>query len=336
VQRCVTSIRDACEESQFANYEVKIVTDGSGSEISGADKIVVPASYTPQNKSRFKARSLSYALSVLPHSLNVWYLHLDEDAHITSQGVKSVLSYIIEGGKPVSNGPSVYPLQKSIWGFFAEAHRQWTFYWLRGRLENQIPLWMNGSNMLIRSDIEHSVGWDHPISKTTGQYISEDTRFAYEAKKKFGDVFGWHGGLTIEAPPPNVFGVIRQRQRWFYGGLLILKYIPKTQLPRRLYSSLSWVDGFFLGVMSILWITGIYTVSFWFAGIIIFTRIFWIGRYQLGLYRNLRYSNIALPDQIVLHIGLAVLTPVVELLCTLPTVYALIHPPKTFEITEKI
>jgi cellulose synthase/poly-beta-1,6-N-acetylglucosamine synthase-like glycosyltransferase len=328
----VDSIKSSCAEVGFSNYEIKLVVDEPGDNIDDADTILVPKDFTC--KSKYKARAMHYALRFLPNSKDAWILHLDEDAKVTAQGISSIIKYIQKGGKPIANGPSVYPYRGNILTFYAEAQRQWTFYWLKDQLQTSTVHWLNGSNLLIRSDIEQAVGWDF-----VNCYISEDSRFGYEATKKFGRIFGWHGGLTIEKPPVRVKDILTQRVRWFFGGILNLRYVPKGRLPRRIYSMLAWLNGLILTLLFFILVGGVYHepwFSHWFVihGFTV-TALFWLSRYQIGLYQNLRYSPISKIKKALLHAGLIVLAPVTDLLCTLPTVLSFIQRPKSFEITGK-
>ncbi|MDO8567464.1 MAG: glycosyltransferase family 2 protein, partial [Dehalococcoidales bacterium] len=175
------------------------------------------------------------------------------------------------------------------------------------------------------------VGWDF-----INCFISEDSRFGYEATKKLGHIFGWHGGLTIETPPASINGVIKQRTRWFFGSILNLRYVPKGRLPRRIYSILVWTNGLVLTLFFFILITGVINEP-WFSQLFIigFTVIFWLGRYQIGVYHNLKYSPISRAKKVLLHIGIIPLAPIVDLICTLPTVISLIKRPRSFEITAK-
>jgi beta-1,4-mannosyltransferase len=329
----VDSIKIACAEAGFSNYEIKLVVDKIEFHIDGTDVILVPPEFVCL--SRFKARALHYALGFLPNSKEVWTLHLDEDAKVTSQCVTSLVNYIQKGGNPVANGPSVFPYDGNIFTFYAEAQRLWTFYWLMDQQMTSRVHWLNGSNLLIRSDIEHAVGWSF-----VNCFISEDARFGYEATKKFGKIFGWHGGLTIETPPATLGGVLKQRTRWFYGSILNLRYVPKVRLPRRIYSVAAWWDGLVLTVFLFFILFSLGTgwtffSSQYFIYAVWATAIFWLGRYQIGVYQNLKYSPISKTKKFLLHLGIIPLAPVIDLICSLPTVLAFIKRPKTFEITAK-
>ena len=333
VSQSVDSIKTSCAAVGFSNYSIKVVVDEIGSgPIQGVETIVVPADFTIQ--SRFKARALHYALRFLPDDKNTWVLHLDEDALVTPQCVSSIVNYIMKGGKPIANGPSVFPYDGNVFTFLAEAQRHWTFYWLRDQLETSAVHWLNGSNLLIRTDIEHQIGWDFPNC-----FISEDSRFAYESSKKLHSAFGWHGGLTVETPPASIQGVLKQRMRWFYGSILNLRYVPRARLPRRIYSIAVWTNGLILTLFFFVLVLGVYHEP-WFSHLFIVhgftaTSLFWIGRYQIGIYQNLRFGKLSVGKRALLHLVGIPLVPVIDLLCTLPTVLGLIIRPKSFQITAK-
>ena len=82
-------------------------------------------------------------------------------------------------------------------------------------------------------------------------------------------------------------------------------------------------------------LAGLIHVDWWVQIVLGINTIFWLGRYQLGLLRNLQHNEIKGTKKAAYHLGLLVLTPAIELLCTIPTLYALIRPPKAFEVTGK-
>jgi cellulose synthase/poly-beta-1,6-N-acetylglucosamine synthase-like glycosyltransferase len=330
----VDAIKNSCNAVGFSNYKIMLVVDKVETTLDGVETLVVPKEFIC--KSQYKARALHYQLQHLPNSQNVWTLHLDEDAMVTTQCVTAIINYIKSGGNPVANGPSVFPYDGNLLTFYAESQRQWTFYWLKDQETTSIVHWLNGSNLLIRSDIEHAVGWDF-----INCFISEDARFGYEATKKFGGakIFGWHGGVTIETPPGSVKGLLKQRMRWFWGSILNLRYVPKARLPRRVYSITTWLDGLFLTVFAFFIITRIYPWRRFSDDILIWgltlTGVMWLARYQIAVYQNLRFSSLTRKKKILLQLGIVPLAPVADFLCNLPTVMALIMRPKAFEITAK-
>ncbi|MGD0793985.1 MAG: glycosyltransferase family 2 protein [Dehalococcoidales bacterium] len=331
----VQSIIASCYKCGFTNYEIKVLADKDG-ELEGAEHLIVPEDYVCHSK--FKARALNYALEFTPNSPDVWTLHLDEDAQITAQTVPSILKYIKKNGNPVADGPTVFPYDGNLLTFFVEAQRCWTYFWVKRQLETSGVYWMNGSNMLIRTDVEHKIGWDFENVK-----YSEDTRFAYEVSKRCGKVFGWHGGLTLEKPPKTAGAAIKQRKRWYWGGILMLKHIRFNDLWYRLYSYTAWFLGFILtmfipiGALNHIFPKELIptTVGFLSLGGVSLAGVLWLARYQLGLYWQLKYTPSSWIKKIGYHAGLFVLSPVIEFICTVPTILSFINPPKVFEVTDK-
>ena len=162
--------------------------------------------------------------------------------------------------------------------------------------------------------------------------------------KKYGKVFGWHGGLTIEKPPKTVGAAIRQRKRWYWGGMLQLKQMPRYRLPRRIYSSVCWFLGFVLtmfipiGIVNHFVPNQVIDTSIGFisvAGAVSITLMLWLARYQFGLYWQLKYTPSNWLKKVGYHLGLLILSPIIEFICTVPTLLAFINPPKVFQVTDK-
>ncbi|OGO31810.1 MAG: hypothetical protein A2Z29_08400 [Chloroflexi bacterium RBG_16_56_11] len=330
VQETINSINNACRGAGFTNYDIDVVADDEGVSLTGAQLILVPEDYVC--KSQFKARALNYSLKFLDNSKDVWILHKDEDSKIIPQTVISILHYIKNGGKPIANGPMMFPWDKNIFTFYLEAQRYWTFFWVKDQMRTGLVHWMNGSNMLMRSDIEHLIGWDFPNCP-----YSEDSRFAWEAGRKLGRVFGWHGGLTIEKPAKTFMSAMRQRRRWYAGWFFLLRYMYWRVWFYRSYSNVVWASSFFLLVMAPLAWFGVYRNDlFLLTGLTggFITAMHW-ARPQVGLYYNLKFTKFSTTKKILFHIGYVPFTWIIDFMNTFPTIWALVNPPKTFEITEK-
>jgi hypothetical protein len=336
VQESVDSVHASCRAIGYSNYQVLVVTDVE-SRFERATMVVVPPDY--RCNAAYKARALNYALRALPNSPSTWTFHLDEDAQVRPQTVASMLHYIATEGQTqfVAFGFQSAGHNRSLWGYFAEADRAWTMVWHRSQMR-KIPLWANGGNMLIRSDIEQDATWN------LGSHICEDTVFEYKVAEKYGPVFGWHGGTTMERAPSTIRGLVKQRRRWFHSGLLTMHLAPKEVRALRAYCMVTWVAAFvlvstfFAGAASFVFGVPRWSVlPLWLDILIAVMTVFWLARAQVGLYLITRHRN-PRPSggrRLAAHLGLFVVTPLVSLFCVLGPVVSLVAPPKSFEITDK-
>jgi cellulose synthase/poly-beta-1,6-N-acetylglucosamine synthase-like glycosyltransferase len=212
VQETIDAVHKAAKELEYEKYSVRVVADSIDNPCTNAEVQVVPASYKSVGK--HKARALQYALESIPSDENTWIFHLDEESVMTTQCFQASLEYIVDGGKPIAEGPINYPNDiRNIFTLFLEGERSISCFYCVDQMENT-PIWLHGSNLLVRSDVEHKVGWQF------GDSLAEDQRFAYEAESKIGkDAFGWHGGLLLEKPAFSIKDAIKQRKRWFAGSL---------------------------------------------------------------------------------------------------------------------
>jgi cellulose synthase/poly-beta-1,6-N-acetylglucosamine synthase-like glycosyltransferase len=336
VQESVDSVHDACRAIGYSNYRVLVVTDVE-SNFAGAEMVIVPADY--RCNAAYKARALNYALRVLPNSPSAWTFHLDEDAQVRAQTVAAMLHYIATEGqtKYVAFGFQSAGLNRSLWGYFAEADRAWTMVWHRTQMGG-IPLWANGGNMLIRSDIEQEATWN------LGSHICEDTVFEYKVAAQYGPIFGWHGGTTMERAPSTIRGLVKQRRRWFHSGLLTMHLAPKEVRTMRMYCIITWVAAFvlvctfFAGAASYVFGIPKWSVlPLWLDILIAVMTVFWLARAQVGLYLITRHRDPQprVRRRFAEHLVLIFATPVVSLFCVLGPVVSLVAPPKSFEITDK-
>jgi egghead protein (zeste-white 4 protein) len=143
-------------------------------------------------------------------------------------------------------------------------------------MANPPAIHMHGSNMLVRQDIEDTVGWDN------GKTLAEDQLFGFKVYEKYGNIFGWHGGLLLEQPPLTLADHFRQRKRWIKGTLENLKYLP-AKMRARIYIRIS---SFWLGFLSALGSTIMYVYLSWPATVQVFD---WIG-IHLGF--KISYNNV--------------------------------------------
>lgn len=71
------------------------------------------------------------------------------------------------------------------------------------------------------------------------------------------------------------------------------------------------------------------------APVLLLTYAFWLLQYQYGLHMNLHHTSYSLKKKLFLHLEQLLLSPIIGFVSTVPTVLALLKPPKTFEIVRK-
>lgn len=258
---------------------------------------------------------------------------MDEESLVTDQSLRAVLGYIQDGGKPVAEGPIVYSnkfLRKNILPSLVECCRPYQCYECRHMMTgDSVPTFIHGSNLLVRSDVEDGVGWDF------GDSLTEDQRFGYEAHKKFGPVFGWHGGMVVEQPPLSIKDTFRQRRRWAAGSAQNLKFMP---LKDRIYQSarlLSWSAGFVSGIVTfIIWIfQG--KVLFYLQPVFFLQNVLWVAGYEVGLRETYKWMSLSRLKKFTLHVLLAAIIPIVSLMDCLPAFIGIITRRSGWKVTPK-
>jgi cellulose synthase/poly-beta-1,6-N-acetylglucosamine synthase-like glycosyltransferase len=298
VQETASRIVEVATKTEYTNYRIDVVTDKKAT-VSGANMIVVPQAYQTKNRARFKSRSLHHAVEYRrlkqDNTKDTWILHLDEESFITSQTLISILKYL---GRPnpalVSEGPIIYPNKMFEVGItrYSESLRPYTCYNCAAQMTSSVPTNMHGSNLLVRADIEDSVGWDFE-----GIGASEDQRFGHEVWRKVGSVFGWHGGLLEEQPPFTVSDLIKQRRRWLIGNISNVRVgkLPWQKRANFLGQSISWIVGFPAGIAAMLAFIIPQDVPLWLHITLVGFTSLWLISYQIGLARNIqpfRFSSL--------------------------------------------
>jgi beta-1,4-mannosyltransferase len=276
VERGIESVVNSCKEASYSDYNITVVTENTKDVdyLTGANVIVVPKDFKTKNAAIRKARALEYAVEQRKNSANDfgdktsrWIFHMDEESVVTSHTVLSLLTFIREKKGLISEGPIVYPYK--IWDanrltMLAESVRPFQCYECVSQMKHPPAIHMHGSNLLVREDVEDSVGWDN------GETVAEDQLFGFKVYEKYGNIFGWHGGLLLEQPPLTLIDHFRQRKRWIKGTLENLKYLPR-KMKTKIYLRIS---SFWLGFLSALASTILYVVWSWPSTVQV---IDWIG-----------------------------------------------------------
>lgn len=311
VQDAVNRIIEVARKTDYTNYKIDVVTDWEAT-IRDANMIVVPKGYQTKNRARFKSRALHYAVECRrlrqDNTKDIWILHLDEESFVTSQMLISILKYL---GRPepalVSEGPIIYPNRMFDMGItrYSESLRPYTCYNCVSQMTGSLPTNMHGSNLLVRADIEDSVGWDFG-----GIGASEDQRFGHEVWLKVGSVFGWHGGLLEEQPPLTVSDWISQRRRWLIGNLSNARdaRLPLRKRVNSIAQSISWIAGFPAGIATMLAFILPQDIPLWLHISLFGFTFLWLFSYQVGLAQNIQPFRFSLLRRIREHATVLVLT----------------------------
>ncbi len=302
-------------------YRVEVVVDEINRDIKDADIILVPSQYKTNKGTLRKPRALQYALERRrekgENDKKTWILHLDEESFVTEQCMISVLKYMSKDtNPPMAEGPIIYPnkfFEVNILCRVIECLRPYICYDCVSEMTGKMPpAHIHGSNLLIRTDIEDSVGWDHLNP------ASEDQRFGWEVWKKYGPMFGWHGGVLEEQPPRTIKDMIRQRRRWFIGNchnLFTCEGIPIKKKADIVLRWVIWGLGFLSALATIvvlsLWAFGILqNIPLWIRPFLIFNTSIWLIGFQIGLRHNIAPMKLSLTKQIKVHLT--------TLICTFP------------------
>lgn len=332
VQNTVDRVNNVCAEIEYKKYELWVVTDAQ-EQFEGCRTIVVPSSFNCN--AIHKGRALQYVVEVRRKEnkcdKDTFIFHLDDESLITKQTLCSILCYLEDNPKPISEGLIIYPVQEKEEikiSNLMDTLRPFCCYECLALMSGGNPAYIHGSNLLVRSDVEDEVGW------TNGKTIAEDTLFAINARLKFGKgVFGWHGGVVEEKSPLNLKDLIKQRRRWFYGFIMNMKFFERSEKIRQAGRALIWTSGLVSGIASIFAFF-IYQDIFWPLKIFFTaTSLMWLFSYQIGAYVNGKY--LPLKRRISYHLLALVSSIVIGLLECLTPVIAVIRKPKTFEVIQK-
>jgi beta-1,4-mannosyltransferase len=370
VRRGIDSIINSSLSINYSNYQISIITDDpkDNSTLNGinCEVIVVDNKFTASaiKKGRALQYAVEYRRKTDRNTAKYWIFHMDDESYVTNQTIISLLKFIREGNGIASEGPIFYPLKfesANPLTAIAESIRPFTCYDCVSQMTNPPPLHMHGSNLLVRSDIEDSIGWNF------GPTVAEDQIFGYKIYEKYGSKsMGWHGGILLEQPPLNIKDHFMQRRRWVIGSLQNMVRFPFIHKFKLMFKLITYFMGFVSGVVSTILYFHAYVpkllsllsihefnldVISWFdiliktfsseatmnasinstpldpiiGLILLFPYTMWLFSYQLGLFLNLRYSKISLFKRVVLHLQTLLLSVVIGLLETFPAFYAMLE-----------
>jgi beta-1,4-mannosyltransferase len=379
VLRGIDSVIKACAKIKYHDYRISVITDDPedyGTLANSNTEVVLVDKKFKSNAIK-KGRALQYAVEyrrkVGRDSSKYWIFHMDDESYVTHQTILSLLKAIREGQGLAFEGPIFYPLKfesANILTALAESIRPFTCYDCVSQMKNEqyvktSPLHMHGSNLLVRSDVEDSIGWNF------GATLAEDQMFGYMVYHKYGPKsMGWHGGILLEQPPLNIKDHFMQRRRWILGSLQNINQFPRMHRFKLFYKLFTYFMGFASGFIStilslhmnlslFLIITSNTLISnrfgpdhmdvfgnllksfysqmtahffgnmdpfqFGIGSILLFSSVIWLLSYQIGLFLNLRYSTVVWSKRFLLHFQTLLLCPVLGLVETFPAFWTLIE-----------
>jgi egghead protein (zeste-white 4 protein) len=370
VKRGIDSIINSSLKINYRNYQISVITDDpkDRTTLNGMKCEVIVVDKKFKAFAIKKGRALQYAVEhrrkAGKNIASYWIFHMDDESYVTNQTIISLLKFIREGNAIASEGPIFYPLKfesANPLTAIAESIRPFTCYDCVSQMTNPPPLHMHGSNLLVRSDIEDSIGWNF------GQTLAEDQIFGYKIYEKYGSKsMGWHGGVLLEQPPLNLKDHFMQRRRWVIGSLQNMQRFPFIHKFKLMFKLTTYFMGFVSGVVStILYfhtfipkflslipmhginldITSLFDIlmkTFFSEStmnasingnildptvglVLLFPYIMWLFSYQLGLFLNTRYSKMGVIKRIALHLQTLVLSFVIGLLETFPAFWAMLE-----------
>ena len=317
VQESIDNINRICKEVGYHNYKIVVVSEVEES-FENAVTTSVPQNYSTFNNAKYKARALQYAIEQREQNGenidSVWVYHLDDESMITNQGLLSILDHADNNREPISEGLITYPNKLNVGNRivkYLDAGRPTFCYYCCAMLTSQKkPDWLHGSNLLLRADIEKDIGWD--FSDT----CAEDSLFGYVAYKKYGGIFGWHGGVLEEQSPFTFSDFIKQRQRWIKGTFENLGRMGIWEKIKTTYRMTSWLLGSISSSLLILSLFIEQWYPWYITPFLIFNTIILFSVYQIGLGMN--FSKVERKKRIYDHIKIFLLSPVLWFLEAIP------------------
>jgi cellulose synthase/poly-beta-1,6-N-acetylglucosamine synthase-like glycosyltransferase len=334
VTESIDNINRICKEVGYNNYRIDVVSEVNES-FDGSDTIIVPQNYSTFNHAKYKARALQYAVEQREkkgeNTSDIWIYHLDDESMITKQGLSSILDHADNNREPIAEGLITYPNKINAGSKlvkYLDAVRPTFCYTCCAMLKSQKkPDWLHGSNLLLRADIEKNIGWDFPDT------CAEDSLFGYVAYKKYGGIFGWHGGVLEEQSPFTFSDFIKQRQRWIKGTFENLGRMGTWEKVKTTYRMASW----FLGSVSFFTLIPSLFIKQWYPWYLtpffVLDTIILFAVYQIGLEMN--FTKVGKKQRIYEHIKIFVLSPILWFLEAIPmALYFFKRAPKFYVIKK--
>lgn len=327
------------------DFEVWVVTDeGANLDFLASRRVRViytPKTYSTPNGTKYKARALNYACELRKtlglNRSDVWVYFMDEESVVGEDTIVSIVDFVTSNKGEIGRGLILYP---NFWGrsllvSLADSIRpaQDLFF---STVETKLGkvLWMHGSHLLVRADVEAKICWDFGVT------WGEDSQFGVKAVER-GFRVSWLRGVLYEQSPFSLRDYFKQRRRWFFYTFSSLR--GDLPLWTRLYywiSVVGWLAGFpsfLISLLNLLIPSANPFPYFGFVSVaILYNVIFW---YLVGLKLNLDPLNLGSRKTVNLMLLGLVLLPLYAVLESLTAWYALLTWRKRhrvgFEVVKK-
>jgi len=334
VQESIDNINRICKEVGYHNYRIDVISEVN-ENFHDALTITVPKNYSTMNHAKYKARALQYAIEEREkkeeNTSDVWIYHLDDESMITKQGLLSILDHADNNREPIAEGLITYPNKINVGSKlvkYLDAVRPTFCYTCCAMLKSQKkPDWLHGSNLLLRADIEKNISWDFADT------CAEDSMFGYIAHKKYGGIFGWHGGVLEEQSPFTFSDFINQRQRWIKGTFENMSRMEMKDKIKTSYRMISWFLGSvsFFTLIPVLLIKQSYPICL--APFFVLDTIILFAIYQIGLEMN--FSKVDKKQRFFEHIKILLVSPILWFLEAIPMTLYFFKRAKNFYVIKK-
>lgn len=290
-----------------------------------ATNISVPAGYRTPNGSLRKMRALQYGIEELHcqgRGAETYIVHLDDDS-VPSRGY---LEHVFRMDEPVGQGNlrlrehGRHLLSTlSDMGRVSDCDAYCTFHNLRGK-----PNAVHGEGLVVRADVEHSIGWDF------GTFGGEDWLLGQIVRAR-GIPFGYIPHSIAIAPPVSVADFFRQRRRWHWSTLSVARRVWRLSRTAYLWFFYRYIVGWAGLIGGAILVAGLLVrpdLPTWLLGLAIWNMVGYFAFFQYGVHRtSRRYALWMLALQIP-----------VSLYETATLVYAMLVPPDRagFDVITKV
>jgi hypothetical protein len=301
---------------------------------------LVPKSFQTENGSMMKARALEFVRlahqKMYSHPEDYFVVHYDEESVIERHNVVKLYQHIQNTDSQMLAGPIYYPLDYlycSLLSRSMESIRAFVEPECAFGVNQKSPRQGHGSNLVLRMDVEDTIGWDFGLDDDRNPYIAEDLLFILKGTM-MGFKSSWHGVPMLEQPAFHYKDSYRQRNRWVTGTIQIYKVLDsipefskrswiqkvliKLQIGGRISMyALGFVPAFLNGIIFCLYLVGFLKVNNWIDGMWALSGYaIWTMAYQYGVYMNLKYSTISWWKKLREHLLVFVIAPALGILET--------------------